>query len=374
MTNNDFLEKKALKIKQGENSFVYSFSLTHTELNLISDVSRIKKDDTGKLIGYQRSVVKKHVQDIVSYLKEENIIFPNAIILALSSDVKFKASRGPKASDVSTVTGTICIPIPKNGNKKPGWIVDGQQRTHALFLSNKIDLPVFINAFITDNVGEQKEQFLRINNVKPLPRGLISELLPEISTPLPSKLSAKKIPSALCNLLNDSEQSPFHRQIKRTSMDSQQRKEAVITDTSIINMIQESFSSPTGCLFPYRNIATGETDIDSIYKILLTYWTTVKEVFPTEWGKPASKSRLMHGAGIRAMGRLMDKIMATQDLKDENLDKNVKIEIEKIAPFCRWSSGKWEELGYLGWNEIQNVPKHISLLSNFLIRKHAHLR
>jgi hypothetical protein len=74
-------------------------------------------------------------------------------------------------------------------------------------------------------------------------------------------------------------------------------------------MIEESLATPSGCLFPYRNIATGETDMDTIWAILITYWEAVKQTFPEAWGRTPQRSRLMHGVGIRSMGRLMDKVM-----------------------------------------------------------------
>jgi len=35
---------------------------------------------------------------------------------------------------------------------------------------------------------------------------------------------------------------------------------------------------------------------------------------------------------------------------------------------CRWTEGSWDELGGLKWNEVQNVPRHINLLANVLVR------
>ena len=34
----------------------------------LADISRISRDNSGKLIGYQRPEVKRHVQDIINYL------------------------------------------------------------------------------------------------------------------------------------------------------------------------------------------------------------------------------------------------------------------------------------------------------------------
>jgi hypothetical protein len=159
--------------------------------------------------------------------------------------------------------------------------------------------------------------------------------------------------------------------IRRSSSTDEEKKAAVITDTSIVNMIDESLKSASGCLFPYRNLATLETDFDGISQILVTYWTAVKNVFPEAWGKPPDKSRLMHGVGIRAMGRLMDRIMPSIRLQQKNPVAEVQRELGRIAGICHWTSGRWEELGGTKWNELQNVSRHINHLSSVLIRAYT---
>ena len=367
------LRRRALKIQQNDQHPLYLFCLTGTEILSLADISRLSRNDAGKLIGYQRPQVKRHIQDIVTYLNGENIIFPNSLILALSSGVKFKATRGPQGRDNLVIAGTLEIPIPTNG-VRPAWIVDGQQRALAISKSRRSQLPIPVNAFVADEIELQRDQFLRVNNTKPLPRGLITELLPEVSTPLPANLQAKRIPSAICNLLNSEPRSPFYSLIARASTTSDRKKSAVVADTSIIKMIQDSLSTPSGCLFAYRNIATGETDFDGIWATLMAFWTAVKRTFPEAWGKPPSKSRLMHGTGIRAMGRLMDRMMSSIDLHGRNTVADVQQELRPIVSMCSWTEGRWKELDNLGWNEIQNVPQHLRLLSNLLVRTYVHGR
>ena len=55
----------------------------------------------------------------------------------------------------------------------------------------------------------------------------------------------------------------------------------MVADTSVVNMLQESLTSPAGCLFPYRNITSGETDFEGLWAALLLYWTAVRDTFPT---------------------------------------------------------------------------------------------
>jgi DGQHR domain-containing protein len=360
--------RRALQIKQNGEHPLYVFSLRADEVGLVADISRVARDQGGKLIGYQRREVKRHVAAIADYLDGEQVIFPNAIIIALPSTVRFVASRGPNVGDGLAVAGQLEIPLAPGADPKPGWIVDGQQRALALSRAANGALPIPVTAFIADTVDVQRDQFLRINNVQPLPRGLVTELLPEISSPLSPRLSAKKIPSALCEALNRDETSPFFGLIRRTSSSAEERKRAVVTDTALISAIEESMSSTSGCLFPYRNLATNETDIDAIWLLLLTYWSAVKAAFPDAWGKPPTESRLMHSVGVRAMARLMDRVMSNRDMRRADTPKRVQTDLTAIAPECHWTSGTWAALGGLRWNELQNVPRHVRILSNHLIR------
>lgn len=367
------LARRALRITQAAQAPLYIFTLTAAEILQVADISRVSRDDQGELIGYQRPEVRQHIQEITEYLDSDQPLFPNPIIIALPSTVRFTCSRGPNVSDGIAASGTLEVPLPCNGGPKPGWIVDGQQRAFALAAAKRQDFPVPVNAFVADSVDIQRDQFLRINNTKPLPRGLVTELLPKISTPLPPRLSLRQIPSALCDLLNSSEDSPFWGLIRRPSGAKDQRKNAVVTDTSLIQALEESLKSPAGCLFPYRNLSSGETDFTGIWSALVLYWTAVRETFPEAWGKPPTQSRLMHGAGIRAMGRLMDRIMASIDARQPGAREQVQADLELLAPHCRWTEGRWDGLG-MRWNEVQNVPRHIHELSSFLMRTYMYER
>jgi DGQHR domain-containing protein len=248
--------------------------------------------------------------------------------------------------------------------------VDGQQRALALMRCKHRDLPVPISAFVADDVATQREQFLRINSTKPLPRGLVTELLPQVDTILPPHLAARKVPSALCEMLNRDPESPFHNLIRRASAVSLKRR-PVVTDTVVIQMLQDSFASPSGCLFSYRNLATNETDYEGVRILLHMYWGAVRDTFRSAWAKPPSESRLMHGAGIRSMGKLMDRVMGPIDVGDKAAPARVRRELRRVAPSCAWTAGTWRGLGGLRWNELQNVPNHIRMLTNLLIRAHV---
>jgi DGQHR domain-containing protein len=92
--------------------------------------------------------------------------------------------------------------------------------------------PVYVTAFITDSVAEQRSQFILVNSTKPLPKGLIHELLP--STPaadLPALLLKRRYPAQLLDRLNYDPDSPLFRRIRTPTT-----AEGTIKDNSILKM------------------------------------------------------------------------------------------------------------------------------------------
>lgn len=368
MTNPDWLIRRALKVLQSDETPLYLFTLAAEEVDLVADVARIGRDEAGKLIGYQRPEKQKHVKQIQDYLDSEDPLFPNGLILALPPEVRFKSSRGPTTTDGLAVAGTLEIPIATDREgPRPAWIVDGQQRSLALARTRNRRLPVPVAGFVAPTLELQREQFLRVNTVQPLPTGLVTELLPEISSVPSARMATRQLPSALVDMLNRDKDSPFRGMIRRASTRAEEKKRAVVTDTSLVEAIRESVESPSGVLFPYRNIASGTTDTEGIRRVLLAYWGAVRETFPEAWGKSPNKSRLMHGVGIRAMGRVMDRVMTHVRDDDPRAQERAAQELGLIAEKCRWTSGTWEDLG-VAWNDLQNTPRHISALSNYLVR------
>ncbi|MFI7208084.1 DGQHR domain-containing protein DpdB [Micromonospora aurantiaca (nom. illeg.)] len=367
------LTRRALRITQTAAYPLYLFALRADEVLQIADISRVSRDEAGNLIGYQRPEVRRHVEEIAQYLNTDSAVFPNPIIVALSSRARFQSSRGPGAGDGLATAGNLIIPLPAPGKPKPAWIVDGQQRALAMARTERRDYPVPVTAFVADSVNLQRDQFLRVNNTRPLPRGLVTELLPEVDSPLPPRLAIRRAPSALCDVLNTDKNSPMHGLIKRASTSRGGTTRAVITDTVVVEMIQESLTQSSGCLFPYRDMSRNETDFDGVLHALFTYWTAVRDTFPDAWGKHPSKSRLMHGAGIRAMGRLMDRVLGSVDPRLPNAGNLIRQHLALVAPHCHWTSGVWEELG-LRWNEVENLHKHIQELSSYLIRVYLNAR
>ncbi len=359
------LTVRALRTLQGDGIDVYSFFARGGDLLRIADISRIYRGENGRLQGFQRREIRNHVRSICEFLDQGPVIFPNAIILAISPAALFTQSRGAKPDGDTRIAdaGTLRIPMPRQG-AKAAWIVDGQQRSIALSESKNPDFPVPVVAFVSEDLAMHREQFILVNKAKPLPPRLIDELLPEVEARLPRDLAPRKVPSALVDLLNASEGSPFRGLIRRTSDDD--ASQAVVIDTALIAIITDSIKSPLGALAPFKASSAAPAQTLAMYETLVAFWSAARDAFPDAWGLPPAKSRLMHSAGIQAMGSLMDRIMARLPPGGDAY-RHAHASLTRIAPNCRWTSGRWAGIDR-DWDQIQSVGKDIRRLADQLMR------
>lgn len=357
------LKIPALQVKQGAKRTLYSFAIDGKELPRFATVSRIRRDKRNDVLGYQRPEVLSHIGEIRNYLETEDPMIPNALVIAFDERVRFEPSTKVKTKAVS-VPGTLVIPIDSSlpDNEKPGWIVDGQQRASAIRSAKIQSFPVCVIGFIASDETEQREQFILVNSTKPLPRGLIYELLPETEAKLPSLLQRRRFPAYLLGRLNHDEDSPLLGMI-RTPTNS----DGVVQDNSVLKMLENSLND--GVLYRFRGRDSDGRDEDAMLQVLKAFWSAIKEVFPTEWGLKPRRSRLMHGAGIVSCGFLMDAI--ADRYRTEGIPTKEQF-VENLVPIkdvCRWTDGYWE-FGpgvQRKWNEIQNTSKDIQMLSNYLL-------
>jgi DGQHR domain-containing protein len=353
----DHLRLPALEIRQGPNRHLYSFAVDGKRLPEIATVSRIRRD-AGKLGGYQRPEALKHVRAIRRYLESPDAMMPNALVVAFDQRVTFEPLADADVG-METRVGHLVVPLVGDDGEKPGWIVDGQQRSAALRDAEVDAFPVPVVGFVTGDMREQRSQFILVNNTKPLPTGLINELLPATDGELPVALLRRRYPATLLERLNFDQGSPFEGLIRTPTT-----PEGVIKDTSILKMLEASITY--GALYRFRDPVTGGGDMERMLEVLFDFWWAVRKTWPTEFGLPPRKSRLSHGAGIVALGYVMDAIVDRHGLEDEPLGEDVfRADLALIKPHTRWTSGTW---GFgMRFDEIQVVPAHINHLADHLV-------
>lgn len=173
-------ERPRPRIEQSTGRFMYSFAIDGKELPKFTTVSRIHRDvDDGTLGGYQRPEVLSHVSAIRAYVESASPPIPNPIVIAFDTRVRFEPSEVESDILPYVAMGTLLIPVDPDlaDEDKPGWIVDGQQRSAAVREADVEAFPLGVSAFITSSEGEQRSQFILVNSTKPLPKGLIYEFV-----------------------------------------------------------------------------------------------------------------------------------------------------------------------------------------------------
>src|SRR5262249_58854262 len=121
--------------------------------------------------------------------------------------------------------------------EKPGFIVDGQQRLAAVREADIVSFPICVTAFVTNDIKQQTEQFILVNSTKPLPKGLIYELLPTTETALPTLLARRRFPAYLLDRLNRDGESPLLLLIQTPTT-----PEGLIKDNSVLRMLENSLT------------------------------------------------------------------------------------------------------------------------------------
>ena len=228
------------------------------------------------------------------------------------------------------------------------------------------EFPICVTAFISGNSAEQREQFILVNATKPLPKGLIYELLPNTVSKLPTRLEQKRFPAILLDRLNHDSDSPLYGTIQTPTTPT-----GVVKDNSVLKMLENSLSH--GALYHSRRVrAVGSADIEVMLRTLKDYWWAVRATFDDAWGLKPRQSRLMHGVGIVSMGFVMDAICDRYRSRSRPSREQFAADLRRLRAVCHWTSGEWisATFGARRWNEFQNTPRDAQLLANHLLTEY----
>lgn len=356
------LHLPALELAQGSRR-IYLFAVDGKRLHDFTAVSRVRREPQANLQGYQRPEVQSHIRAIRRYLESETAMLPNAVVLAFDDRVHFEPADTLSAQPYAR-PGELVVPVDETLEEaqKPAWLVDGQQRAAAIRDADIAEFPLPVVGFIAHGEAEQRAQFILVNSTKPLPKGLIHELLPETETHLPPRYARRKLPASLLAALNTDPYSPFCGLIATPTT-----PDGYIKDNSVLKMLENSIYE--GALYQYRNPTNGEADSDHMLRHLNLYWTLVSATWPDAWELPPRKSRLTHGVGIQALGYLMDSL--TDGIRVEELNEgSIQSSLRKLRNETAWTSGTWHLApdDTRRWNGLQNTPNDVRLLSNLLLQ------
>lgn len=348
---------QAVRANQADGHDIFSFAATPEQILAFSEIERVGRNNNGELKGFQRHQIASHIKEIRDYLGREDAILPNAVIIAFIDGVTLEESK----------TGGLKVTIDAS-DAKPGFVVDGQQRLTALSGIKKPGFQVFVSALICKDYNELRQQFVLINNTRPLPKTLIYELLPNVEG-LPQRFTAKRFAAQIVNRLNFTPGSALLGEIRQHT-----NPQGTISDTAMQKFVMNSASN--GAI---REFIKYEDFEDRAFNIIHEFFEAVKVVFGPEWvGMSPYTSRLRHGAGIVAMGFVMESLFSSDDATTRD---GFIPGLEILKPYTAWTSGQWEmkDGTTRPWNKIQNTPTDVTELIDSLLKslrkaRRAHLK
>jgi len=349
----------AVRAAQAPGKYVFSFAANPKDVLAFATVDGVKRKEDGSLGGFQRHQIAPHIKEIRTYLSRDDALLPNSVVVAFIQGARVKERND----------GLIDVEIDADKDAPPGFVVDGQQRLTALSGMNKPGFEVFVSALICEDYNELRQQFVLINNTRPLPKALIYELLPNIDG-LPERFSKRSFASRMVERLNytRTDEPVFYGRIHQHT-----NARGKLSDMAIQRLVMDS--ADQGAIREF--IAESSQDsLDSMrtveeraFKLIHTFFSAVKEVFGPAWNDMTPKtSRLVHGAGLVAMGYVMETLYAHAGKVDrEEFVKGLKL----IEPKCAWVAGRWtfSRDDQRPWNGIQNTSTDIDLLANYLVRE-----
>lgn len=350
---------KAVRAQQAAGHDVFCFAAEPADVLAFSEIERVGRQDNGELKGFQRHQVAPHIKEIRDYLGRDDALLPNAVIVAFLDNVKVR--------DLGNGIVDVSIQV-KEGQSRPGFVVDGQQRLTALSGIRKPGFQVFVSALVCKDYNELRQQFVLINNTRPLPKALIYELLPTVEG-LPERFTARKFAARLIDRLNFRRDSVLYGEIRQHT-----NPKGILSDTAMQKIVMNSASDGAVRGFIHKCGATPEglqTLEEEAFVLFNDYFRAIKTVFAEEWeGMNPKTSRLRHGAGLVAMGFVMEQLYSAEIPNcSMDYDKFV-VGLEALKPETAWTRGMWQfnELLTTPWNGIQNTPTDINLLTDYLVR------
>lgn len=364
------LRVQALRIEQSADVPLYVFGVNGRLVHQFASVDVAQRSADGVLAGYQRTRVERHIAEIYAYLAKDDAILPNAIVVAFSGGVTFEPAPGVMPSEWGT-PGTLHIPLPAPGQARPGFIVDGQQRSTALAqLPATRNFPVIVVGFRTASPDVQREQFVLVNKTKPLPRDLLNELLPHIATELPKPLQMRRVAASVVDRLRFDSNSPFYGRIRGLGSGAEGCN---ISQAAVLAVVETSIRRG-GVLCPFYSPDPAVADIGVMAHIVGLYFRAVARVWPFAWNESPRTSRLVHGVGITAMGRLMDVVVPEISITSPRAVSALQRRLRKLTTRCAWTDGRWPRPLACSWDALQNTSQDKRRLADYLITEYERRR
>ncbi len=315
-----------------------------SEVLSFASIARAGRDVDGALQGFQRPQIASHIEEIREYLRTDNAVLPNCIVVGFVKGIEIHAR-----SD-----GCVDVSIEVDG-EPAGIVIDGQQRLIALAGLPEKDFQLFVSLLVCADDEELRRQFVLLNSTRPLPKALIYELLPGTAG-LPSRYSSRSFAADLTERLNfDASSSLFGLIYLHTNPGG------IIRDTSMQTVIMRSHSDGAIRELPQSEQLAGG------FRLLSEFYGAVRSVFTQDWeGHTPETSRLIQGVGIQALGYVMELLVGREGAQTHD---EFAQGLSVLRGHTAWTSGSWQfsESERVPWDKLENTSRQVSRLAQHLV-------
>lgn len=264
-------------------------------------VKHVKAIAQGMLDGVQvpNSVILVFHDNIFAWDPKEGDAIPESFVVCRSladewSSVPHPAMSGRIVQEVKAIELDIPFRAAAFDSEKTALLVDGQQRTAALSLVDIDLVPSYqlsVNALIGD-ASEAKQTFRIANNTVKITSDFSRALLGAMDEAPGYVKKERLVAQAVKRLALDDETSPFYGLVKHPGVPA--KKEPIVYNTlfAVISAFEQSSLD-------------FNDDFVRLADCVKRSFSIVREIWPKAWGISSAQSKLMHGAGLRAMSRVL---------------------------------------------------------------------
>ena len=311
----------AFEVAQPVGKF-YVATMSHEELCDITfaDVRRIEKEerDVERVLGIQRPLSVKRIDEIGQYVNTLDATFPAGIILAVESfEDEDKTVR-----NVFYKAGKLYL----RRDYKIAKVLDGQHRIEGLRAFNKANgrFDVIVTVFVDADIEQQALIFATINKSQTkVNKSLVYDLFDFAKNRSPEKTCHN-----IAILLNKKENSPFKNKIKILGTADDEGVETLTQATFVEGLMQYITNDPLADRDflkrnPSKKLPTplnvepkklflrqwfrNEED-EKIARLLWNYFEAVQKRWPTAWNTPEEGIVLCRSTGFIALMRLFKDV------------------------------------------------------------------
>ena len=301
-----------------------------------NDIERIRNQEKdGSYFGIQRGLSKTRLDEISQYVSFEDATFPSSIVLSINT-INYNEEKERVDTNVVNYTNNI---LELRRDSKIAKIIDGQHRLFGIekyikqigMFSQNFNFDLIVTIFIDIDEEYESNIFATINKAQTRVNNSLVYDLYELA----KSKSPQRTAHNIVKLLNEENDSPLYRQIKRLGISetgSETIAQATIAE-NIIKLISTNPSLDRDLLIKgkklkraegkdinkliFRNLFIDNKD-NEIANIIWSYFSAIKERWPIAWH---DKTKILSkSTGVIALMRLLKDLINFFGM-DNNISK-----------------------------------------------------